>query len=374
MRPWARRVSSHPQDLRGAARPHQGPDQGQHRKLGDRICRRRFLTLRSARPLLDIVSYGRGGPKGSLHLSADQIAAIDRTVRRVPEVMVKVLPKDSNNLRSVGRHLDYIGRYGKLELETDDGERVQGKDAGQRLLEDWDLDLDEHRKEMGLASVSGRAPKLVHKIMLSMPPGTPAKGVLEAARNFAREEFALKHRYALVLHTDEPHPHVHLVVKAVSEQGVRLNIGPATLREWRREFARHLRDQGIAANATERAVRGETRTHKTDGIYRATLRGDSTHTRVRLESVAAELLKDDLRVEPGKSTLWRPAEKSNAVGAPPATSSSPKATPNSLPASAASWKVWLRPERKGSSSHKTSANARAWPNENGRRRAARLSA
>lgn len=262
-----------------------------------------LLDLRIGRPLLDLISHGRGGPKGSIHLSAGQIAAIDRTVRRVPEVMVKVLPKDSNSLRSVGRHLDYIGRYGKLELETDDGERVQAKDAGQRLLEDWDLDLDEYRKETGLASVSGRAPKLVHKIMLSMPPGTPAKGVLEAARNFAREEFALKHRYALVLHTDEPHPHVHLVVKAVSEQGVRLNISPATLREWRREFARHLRDQGIAANATERAARGETRTHKTDGIYRATQRGDSTHTRARTEAVAAELLRGDLLVEPSKSTL-----------------------------------------------------------------------
>jgi type IV secretory pathway VirD2 relaxase len=112
--------------------------------------------------------------------------------------------------------------------------------------------------------------------MLSMPPGTPAKGVLEAARNFAREEFALKHRYALVLHTDEPHPHVHLVVKAVSEQGVRLNIKKATLRAWRHEFARHLRQQGIAANATERAVRGETRVHKADGVYRAMLRGDSS--------------------------------------------------------------------------------------------------
>jgi Relaxase/Mobilisation nuclease domain len=150
---------------------------------------------------------------------------------------------------------------------------------------------------------SGRAPKLVHKIMLSMPPGTPAKGVLEAARNFAREEFALKHRYALVLHTDEPHPHAHLVVKAASEEGARLNISPATLREWRREFARHLRDQGIAANATERAVRGETRTHKTDGIFRATLRGDSTHTRARAEAVAAELLKGNSRVEPAKRTL-----------------------------------------------------------------------
>jgi hypothetical protein len=261
-----------------------------------------LLELRN-RPLLDIVSHGRGGPKGSIRLSADQIAAIDRTVRRVPEAVVKVLPKDSNNLRSVARHLNYIGRYGKLELETDDGERVQGKDAGQRLLEDWDLDLEKDRRESNLASVPGRSPKLVHKIMLSMPPGTPAKGVLEAARNFAREEFALKHRYALVLHTDEPHPHVHLVVKAVSERGVRLNIRKATLREWRREFARHLREQGIAANATERAVRGETRTHKTDGIYRATLRGDSTHTRARAEAVASELLNGNVRTEPGRSKL-----------------------------------------------------------------------
>jgi hypothetical protein len=144
---------------------------------------------------------------------------------------------------------------------------------------------------------------IAHVIGNLMPPGTPAKGVLEAARNFAREEFALKHRYALVLHTDEPHPHAHLVVKAMSEQGVRLNISPATLREWRHEFARHLRDQGIAANATGRAVRGETRTYKIDGIYRATRRGDSTYTRARTEAVAAELLKGKLRVEPGKATL-----------------------------------------------------------------------
>jgi hypothetical protein len=242
-----------------------------------------LLELRN-RPLLDIVSHGRSGRRGDIRLSPDQIAAIDRTVRRVPEVMVKVLPKDSNSLRSVSRHLNYIGRYGKLELETDDGERMQGKEAGKTLLENWDLDLDKHRKEVRLASVLGRAPKLVHKVMLSMPPGTPAKGVLDAVRNFAREEFALKHRYALVLHTDEPHPHVHLVVKAVSERGVRLHTTPATLREWRCEFARHLREQGIAANATGRAVRGQTRKSLKDGIYRASLRGESTHLLALAES------------------------------------------------------------------------------------------
>ncbi|MGO9932281.1 MAG: relaxase/mobilization nuclease domain-containing protein [Steroidobacteraceae bacterium] len=48
-------------------------------------------------------------------------------------------------------------------------------------------------------------------------PERRRRGVLEAARNFAREEFALKHRYALVLHTDEPHPHMHLIAQRFLE-------------------------------------------------------------------------------------------------------------------------------------------------------------
>jgi hypothetical protein len=255
------------------------------------------------RPLLDIGSYARRGPGRRDRLSAEEIAHVGRTLRRTPEVMVKVLSKDSNKLRSVARHLNYIGRRGELELETDTGERMQGPNAGQQLVEDWDLDLDQHRRDSLLTAGAGRAPKLVHKVMLSMPPGTPAKGVLEAGRHFAREEFALKHRYALALHTDEPHPHVHLVLKAVSEQGVRLNIRKATLREWRREFARHLRAQGVAANATERAVRGDNRTYKRDGIYRANERGASTHMQARTAAVAEELRSGKLRHDLGRETM-----------------------------------------------------------------------
>jgi hypothetical protein len=122
-------------------------------------------------------------------------------------------------------------------------------------------------------------PKLVHKIVFSMPAGTPPEGLLRAARAFARESFGAKHRYAMVLHMDEPHPHVHMVVKAVSEEGVRLNVRKATLREWRREFARHLRAQGISANATDKAVRGTTRPNLSDGMYRAMQRGASRRIR-----------------------------------------------------------------------------------------------
>jgi type IV secretory pathway VirD2 relaxase len=142
-----------------------------------------------------------------------------------------------------------------------------------------------------------------------MPAGTPPRAVLEAVKDFAREELGLKHRYAMVLHTDEPHPHVHMVVKAVSEQGVRLNIRKATLRGWRKEFARHLRAHGVEANATERAARGNRLTAKLDGIYRAEQRGDSHHTHTRAEAVARELLGGDLRVERGKARLLETRKK-----------------------------------------------------------------
>src|SRR6266436_263891 len=148
------------------------------------------ISSLEGRPLLDIASYARRGPGHRDRLSPEELAHIGRTVQRTPEVMVKVLSKDSNKLRSVARHLNHIGRGGELELETDGGERMQGRDAGQRLVEDWDLDLDQDRRDSQLSSGIGRAPKLVHKIMLSMPLGTPAKGMLEAARHFAREEFA----------------------------------------------------------------------------------------------------------------------------------------------------------------------------------------
>jgi hypothetical protein len=265
---------------------------------------RQLIDAGGGRPLLDIASYARRGSNRRDHLSQSDIELIARTARRTPEVMVKVLSRGGQDLKAIGRHLGYLNREGEFDIETDDGQRLSGKGVEKDLLEDWDLDLEEHRRKSELESQSSRPPpKLVHKLMFSMPPGTPPDKVLAAVKNFAREEFGLKHRYAMVLHTDEPHPHVHMVVKAVSEQGVRLHIRKATLREWRREFAQHLRARGIAANATERAVRGESRPPKLDGIYRAEQRGESRRTRERAEGVARELLGGNLRIESGKAEV-----------------------------------------------------------------------
>lgn len=252
-------------------------------------------------PLFDLFSFARRGPGRRDRLLPGEMQQVARTVRRTPEVMVKVLPKSANTLAAVRKHLAYIGRKGELDLETDDGDRLRD---GHDLVEDWDLDLDQYRRKSDLTAASGSEPaRLVHKVIFSMPAGTPPEEVLTAVKNFAREEFALKHRYVMALHIDTPRPHVHLVIKAVTEQGQRLHIRKATLREWRSEFAHHLRALGVAANATPRYVRGEANLRKPDSIYRANSRGESTYMRERAEAVARELANGKLRSESGKVTL-----------------------------------------------------------------------
>lgn len=271
----------------------------------------------------EFVSYGRRGPGAPRQLSAGQMEQVGRTVGRAPEVMVKV----SGGARDAGgakAHFDYIDRHGKLEIETDDGRRVLGKDAAAELVADWNLDLSRGQyRPKPQAGEKDKRPKVVHNIVLSMPAGTPPQAVLAAARAFARENFALQYRCAMVLHTDQKHPHVHLVVKAEHEYepGRRLYIRKATLQTWREQFARHMRDQGVAANATPRQLRGQTHTSKKDAIHQrlkslaeyealgpAEKAGQpspkqSSFMRAKVEGVARELQDGALRVEPGKAKL-----------------------------------------------------------------------
>jgi hypothetical protein len=261
-------------------------------------------------PPFNIVSYGLGSPGRGRPLSIAQIKLVTRTVGRTPEVMIKVVNKGASSLAAVGRHVGYIGRKGEVEIESDDGEILQGEEVGNALVEDWNLDLIKERGKINLTpNKPKKAPRLVYKLIFSMPAGTPPEKVQAAVRNFAREEFALKHRYVMALHTDEPHPHVHVLLKATSDEGQRLYIRKATLRDWRAGFAHHLRALGVPANATPRYVRGVTIPRKSDGIYRASKRGASTHIRERVEAVAGELVKGKLQVESGKAILLRTREE-----------------------------------------------------------------
>ncbi len=218
---------------------------------------------------LDVVSHGRRGPGGVLRFGPEQIQQIKRTVSHTPEVMVKV-SGGGRDFGGVRAHLKYIGRHGKLPLETDEGLMVQGKNAALEIAQDWHLDQcrSQYRSKPADGEKDTR-PKLAHNIVLSMPAGTPPEKVLAAARIFARENFGLQHRYAMALHTDQAHPHVHLVVKCEHEfePGKRLYIRKATLRQWREQFAALMREQGVAANATPRQIRGQVHRPQRDPIH-----------------------------------------------------------------------------------------------------------
>jgi len=108
----------------------------------------------------------------------------------------------------------------------------------------------------------------------------------------------------MVLHTHQHHPHVHLVVKAEREDGKgRLHINKAMLREWRQDFAQEMRRQGIAANATPRSVRGQTKRGAKDLFYRTQARGQSYALRERLDDIVHGLSGTNPVADPARGNL-----------------------------------------------------------------------
>jgi len=171
---------------------------------------------------------------------------IEAIVRRAPQVMVKVTG-GGRGMKAIAAHFRYITRNGRLEIEDDRGAVERDKEALLDIERQWRLggayipDIGQRREAFN--------------VMLSMPRGTDPESVRFAAREFAKSEFA-DHRYVMVLHDHQAHPHVHLTVKAESKHGKRLNPRKADLRRWREVFAEQLQERGIDAEASRQLARG----------------------------------------------------------------------------------------------------------------------
>jgi len=179
---------------------------------------------------------------------------LSRTVRRAPEVMVKITSA-CRGLRQIGKHLDYISRKGELELEDQDGLALQGREQLRDLKSEWRINGPEE-----IATTTERRDTL--NVVFSMPAHTDEVSMKRAVRAFAALEFD-GHSYVFAYHTQatdpDPsppaHPHVHLSVKTQGYSGRRLNPRKADLQRWREGFAAQLRAHGIEANATSRLAR-----------------------------------------------------------------------------------------------------------------------
>ena len=183
-------------------------------------------------------------------------------VRRAPQVMVKVTG-GGRGMKAIAAHFRYISKNGRLEIEDERGEKMRGRDSLRELADDW---------RFGGSLIEQVSPRReAFNIMLSMPRGTDALALQQAAREFARTEL-VDHKYVMVLHEHQANPHVHLSVRAESKHGQRLNPRKSDLHRWRETFAERLRERGIDAEATRQATRGRNRNY--EAIWRVKARED----------------------------------------------------------------------------------------------------
>lgn len=240
---------------------------------------------------------------------------VARIAKGCPEVMVKITSFGSINksekLANFKDQIAYIAREGEIELETDRGDLLRGKDELRGLISDWKEDFSLERRRKNHRDT-------MHMI-LSMPEGTPEEAVREAARNFARRSFR-NHEYVFALHTPytdpdpnpSPHPHVHFVVKMRGKDGRRLNPRIDDLHDWRETFADAMRDQGVEAEASPRPLRGVARKGER-GVVRQIERGDErrppriSKVRALKTKEAAEELAAEARGEKPLAKPWMAA-------------------------------------------------------------------
>lgn len=216
--------------------------------------------------------------------------AVRKTAKQVvtnsSEVMVKItgFGKGAGHVKA---GLEYIGRINDrhkddVELENDRGDVFIGRDEVDELFKSWERDFSLGRRHENQRDTV--------KMVLSMPENTEPEAVRNAVRAFAKDTFGHNHEYVFALHTDEPHPHCHLIVKMQGVDGKRLNPRKADLQTWREGFAENLRRFGVDAAATPRPSRGVVKKAE-PSVIRHIERGDKTH-KPRVSKVRAAKIKE----------------------------------------------------------------------------------
>src|SRR6266436_9161324 len=179
-------------------------------------------------------------------------------VKQAPQVMVKVTG-GGRGMAVIRAHMNYIDREGDGLIDQD-GERHEGREARREIARQW------AREGTPIPERSDR--REAFNIMWSMPAGTDSRKLLAAVQALAARRFAGR-KYVMALHTHQANPHVHLLVRAESDLGVRLNPRKADLHEWRMEFAADLRQPGIAAAASRQAARGVVKNYLNNWLVKA---------------------------------------------------------------------------------------------------------
>lgn len=202
--------------------------------------------------------------------SAQALQRLERTAQRAPQVVVKITSRIHGAASTVGA-FTYAGRIGMadkepLGVETSEGKQLMSAQEMLVLAREWQQweQSDEARRK-GATAIA---------MVFSMPPGTDPEKVRDAVRDFAENDMANR-RWVMALHTDEAHPHVHLIIAGRDNDGRRFNPNREFLQHCRERFAENLRERGIDADASIRMTRGYPPKQDPTPVLKMRERGDN---------------------------------------------------------------------------------------------------
>ena len=167
-----------------------------------------------------------------------------RAARGVPQAVVKVVSYAQGKSQVMGQ-MRYISRKGKLELETDKGERVTTVEAQKALVQKWSWNFDPRKKSRDA----------VH-LIFSMPYGSDPEALRNSVRKVLQREFE-GHEAVFAIHQDKKHPHAHVILKLRGRgKDKKRDLRKADLYHLREVFAEAAREEGVEMAVSPRAARG----------------------------------------------------------------------------------------------------------------------
>ncbi len=208
---------------------------------------------------------GPGGPYRRSGGSSTALARSLRIAQRRPQAILKITRYGHGGHKILG-HIHYVSRHGRLTLEDENGEQIEGTRVPRQRVQLWAEQAGVGMGEPDAAKQRNR--RVTAHFILDAGATANPEALTKTVRQFLADRFGKDgHEYFFVRHDDTKQPHVHVVLNLMNGQGKRLHTSVAEVQSWRESFAEIARKNGIDVDATRAWERGKAPT-RSRGLVR----------------------------------------------------------------------------------------------------------
>ncbi|NRA88161.1 MAG: relaxase/mobilization nuclease domain-containing protein [Rhizobiales bacterium] len=238
--------------------------------------------------------YHGSGAGGSNRVGSSRIARQTRAAQGRPSAVFKFVRNGSCTDRSsLGRQLEYVGTKSDAIIDPShrysDQARLDKNDIN-RITRKWELSWGDN----------WRTGNLTNHFVMSFPPGTDPNAVENIVTGVCNEMLSSGDRtfeYVAGVHTDEDHPHAHLIINRVGSDGSLFLMRQGTefsYESFKEAIVAHGERHGVYLDASTRFERGLIhRPPTTKQVYETKYNGHEPEDRKRV-------LKEDLEFALGE--------------------------------------------------------------------------